>query len=128
MALVHLWNADNSQVASKRLQQLIAFAGEGKLRDSNDTSTELRHMLSIVPSDLIGQWIDECLTDRFSDFGFVLQDIVNEIGRRLGFTVKPGVYRGHSGQGYDGLWSLPNTCATLVESKRVHPAGVGVNL
>lgn len=59
MALVDLWNSDRSQITCKRLQQVIAFAGEGKLKDGNDASAELRQLLSIVPSGLIGQWIDE---------------------------------------------------------------------
>lgn len=118
VALLDLWKHDRGQITEKRLQQLIAFAGEGKLLDDNETSYELRGLLSIVPSDLIGQWIDECLTDRFSDFGFVLQDLVNEIGKRLGFAVTPGVYRGRSGgDGFDGLWVLGTECAIVVESK-----------
>ena len=46
MALIDLWNSDRSQVTDKRLEQLIAFAGEGKLRDGNDTSIELRALLA----------------------------------------------------------------------------------
>ena len=58
----------------------------------------------VVSSDVIGHWLDECLENRFADFGFVLQDTVNEVGRRLGFHVTHGVYRSHSKEGYDGLW------------------------
>ena len=117
VGLPDLWNTDRSHITGKRIAQLIAFAGDGKLRDGNSASQELRHLLAVVPSDRIGTWIDECLTDRFSDFGFVLQDIINEIGRRLGFDVIPGVYRGHPNEGYDGLWRIPDGNAILVESK-----------
>ncbi|QDS97685.1 hypothetical protein [Adhaeretor mobilis] len=117
MTLIDLWNSDRTQVTSKRLEQLIAFAGEGKLRDGNETTAELRALLAVVPSDILGEWIEECLTSRFSDFGFVVQDIVNEIGHRLNFVVRPGVYRGHSNEGYDGLWQIPNGQSILVESK-----------
>jgi hypothetical protein len=117
MALVDLWNTERSQIIEKRIDQLIAFAGEGRLRDGNDTSHELRELLAVLPSDLIGEWIEGCLTNRFTDFGFVLQDIINEIGRRLGFRVTPGVYRGHGNESYDGLWLMPDGRAVLIESK-----------
>jgi hypothetical protein len=42
---------------------------------------------------------------------------VNEIGRRLDFEIKHGVYRGHTNEGFDGLWRTPNGRAILVESK-----------
>ena len=117
MALIDLWNADRQQITDKRIDQLIAFAGEGKLRDRNSTSEEFRTLLKVVSSDVIGQWLDECLEIRFTDFGFVLQDTVNEVGRRLGFDVTHGVYRSHSNEGYDGLWRIPGGRAILVESK-----------
>ena len=117
MALIDLWNSDRQQITDKRIDQLIAFAGEGRLRDRNSTSEEFRTLLKVVSSDVIGQWLHECLEIRFTDFGFVLQDTVNEVGRRLGFDVTHGVYRGHSNEGYDGLWQIPGGRAILVESK-----------
>jgi hypothetical protein len=117
MALLDLWNADRQQITSKRIDQLIAFAGEGKLRDGNTTTGEFRALLKAIPSNLVGQWLNECLENRFTDFGFVVQDIVNEIGSRLGFDVTHGVYRGHSNEGFDGLWRVPIARAILVESK-----------
>ena len=117
MARVDLWNSDRQQITSKRIDQLVAFAGEGRLRDGNTTSVEFRSLLRVVSSDLIGRWLDECLDNRFTDFGFVLQDTVNEIGRRLGFEVTHGVYRGHNGEGYDGLWRITGGSAILIEAK-----------
>lgn len=117
MALIDLWNSDRQQVAGKRVEQLISFAGEGRLRDGNSTTEEFRALLKVVSSDVIGKWLDECLEDRFPDFGFVLQDTVNEVGRRLNFEVTHGVYRSHSTEGYDGLWRVPRGRAIVVESK-----------
>jgi hypothetical protein len=117
MALIDLWNAKRQQISDKRIDQLIAFAGEGQLRDGNSTSEEFRTLLKVVSSDVIDQWLNECLENRFTDFGFVLQDTVNEVGRRLGFDVTHGVYRSHSNEGYDGLWRIPGGRAILVESK-----------
>jgi len=127
MALLDLWNADRQQITGKRIDQLIAFAGEGRLRDGNTTSEEFRTLLKAVSSDVIGQWLDECLEIRFTDFGFVLQDTVNEVGRRLGFDVTHGVYRSHSNEGYDGLWRIPGGRAILVESKSSTSYSIALN-
>src|SRR5437868_13930542 len=105
MALLELWQSDRSQITNKRIDQLIAFAGAGKLADGNQTSNEFRGLLAVVPSNQLSVWIEQSLTDRFDDFGFVLQDIVNEIGKRLNFSVVHGLYRGQQGKsGHDGLW------------------------
>lgn len=117
MALVDLWNNDRQQILQKRIDQLISFAGEGKLRDGNSTSSEFRQLLSVVPSDVVGQWIAQCLGDRLTDFGLVLQDIVNEIGRRLNFNVAFGTYRPVANESFDGLWTTGDGIALLVESK-----------
>jgi len=48
----------------------------------------------------------------------VLQDIANEIGRRLGFSVTDGRYRGTTTHiGFDGLWHFPNGHSVIVEVK-----------
>lgn len=117
MSLIDLWQSDKEQILQKRIDQLIAFAGEGKLCDGNRASIELRELLANVPSDVLEKWIEECLSNRFDDFGFVFQDIVNEIGKRLGMKVNPGVYRGRTGQGYDGIWELPDEKKILIECK-----------
>jgi len=118
MALIDLWKGDRSQILEKRLQQLIAFAGEGRLRDGNDTSDEFRTLLRVVPSDLLAHWVDEILAERFEGSGLALQDIVNEIGRRLGFEVAYGLYRGKAGAlNQDGFWRLGPQQGIVVESK-----------
>lgn len=117
MNLVELWQSDHARITAKRVDQLIAFAGEGQLRDKNSTSTEFRSLLRVVRSSVLERWIDECLEDKFTDFGFVLQDVVNEIGRRLDFDVQDGVYRGKSDEGADGLWRLADGRVLIVESK-----------
>lgn len=57
------------------------------------------------------------LTDTTA-FGFVLQDLVNEVGRPLGFTVTFGMYRGRGGaDSPDGIWAAQDGRVLLVESK-----------
>lgn len=118
MALVDLWRNSPDQLADKRIDQIIVFAGDGKLRDASDTSSELRAFLADVPSAKLRQYADECLTTSFTDSGLVLQDIVNQIGARLGFKVAHGRYRGAGAHiGYDGLWRLGDEHAFVVEVK-----------
>ncbi len=120
MSLSQLWKTSPEQIEAKLLHQVIAFAGDGKLRDDQETSIELRAFLSEVSSEHLRRYAEECLekTARkiFTESGFALQDIVNEVGRRLGLHVRNGRYRGTKKHvGYDGLWSFPNGHNAVVE-------------
>jgi hypothetical protein len=118
MSLLDLWKKTPDQIQAKHVQQLIAFAGEGHLADGNDASAEFRQFLSNVSSELLLRYTDECLQTKFDGSGFALQDVVNEIGARLGFEVTPGRYRGTSGSiGFDGLWLGPEGNHIIVEVK-----------
>jgi hypothetical protein len=60
----------------------------------------------------------QCLTSSFHDSGLALQDIVNQAGRRLGFKVEDGRYRGTAGEvGFDGIWRTAEGDAILAEVK-----------
>ena len=118
MTLSSLWKEQKSQLEGKHVRQIISFAGDGKLRDDNQTSKEFRDFLSQIPSSQLKQYLDECITDKFDDSGFVLQDIVNQIGTRLGFSVTYGRYRGIHGEvGFDGAWEFPDEHVVIVEVK-----------
>lgn len=118
MTLVSLWKEQKNQLDGKHIRQIINFAGDGKLRDDNITSHEFRDFLSQIPSLNLKQYLEECLSEKFEDNGFVLQDIVNQIGSRLGFVVSYGRYRGIQGKiGFDGLWKFPDGHAVIVEVK-----------
>ena len=118
MSLLQLWHATPDQLLSKHLHQIIAFAGEGKLRDGTTASTEFRAFLAEAPSELLVKFIKECLDEGFPDSGFALQDVVNEVGHRLGFAVTSGAYQGRQGKiGYDGVWKLPTDHSVVVEVK-----------
>ena len=118
MALLDLWGNDRFELESKHVQQVIAFSGDGKLRDGSIGSVEFREYLHHIPSNLLSKYVDDCLQAPFTDSGLALQDIVNEIGRRLDFEVNPGRYRGNSNQpGHDGLWIDTNRYAIVIEVK-----------
>lgn len=118
MSLIDLWRNSPEQLEEKQVQQVIAFAGRGKLRDGNATSEEFRKLIGLLPSSILVRYADECLSSRFDDSGLALQDIVNQAGRRLGFNVSDGRYRGSQGQiGFDGLWRSAYGDHIVVEVK-----------
>jgi len=128
LALIDLWKKDPDQIFSKSIQQVIAFAGDGKLSDGSTASLELREYLKNIPSDVLLRYADYCLAESFQNSGLALQDIVNEIGRRIGFEVTPGYYRGTSGQpGHDGLWKDKDGHSILVEVKTTDAYRIDLN-
>jgi hypothetical protein len=118
MSLLSLWESDGDQIKNKHVQQLIAFAGNGKLLDHSPCSLEFRDFLGHVPSDNLFEYANQILEQPFNDSGYALQDIINQIGERLGATVTYGLYKGKTNHiGYDGLWKFPSGQAIIVEIK-----------
>jgi len=101
------------------------MAGDGRLLDDSPSSHEFRTFLSEVEADHLERFVAECLEREagstrkgFPDSGFVLQDVVNEIGRRLDFNVTNGIYQGRKGvTGYDGIWQDSSGNELIVEVK-----------
>ncbi|MBM2805976.1 MAG: hypothetical protein HW419_3869 [Deltaproteobacteria bacterium] len=128
MALLDLWNESPDQVRDKQIQQLIAFAGTGKLLDGSDCSAELRAFLAMVPSSALSAYADQCLAQSFTDSGLALQDVVNEMGTRLGADVVPGRYRGKATEvGFDGMWTFPNGHSIVIEVKTTDAYRIDLN-
>ncbi len=128
MALIDLWRGSPDQLSAKHVQQIVAFAGDGKLGDGNPASVEFRTFLGQVSSAILMRYATECLTDSFSSSGLVLQDTVNEIGLRLGFLVTHGRYRGVAGQlGFDGLWESADDHGLVVEVKTTDAYRIDLN-
>jgi hypothetical protein len=128
MALIDLWEKSREQLKDKHVQQIIAVAGDGRLKDDNEGSKEFHEFLGKIPLDLLIQYADQCLKDSFPDSGLVLQDIVNQVGARLGFHVTEGRYRGSPGHiGFDGLWKLPEGHSIVVEVKTTDAYRIDLN-
>jgi len=94
----------------------------GGLVDSDSSKKRFRDFLSsseVGREDLVN-WVGECLSKTDRAYGFALQDIINEIGRRLGFNVESGLYVGRANEiGHDGIWGSESTEIHLViESKK----------
>lgn len=118
MTLLTLWKTSPDDISAKQIQQLVAIAGNGVLKDASTASTELRDFLMAVGTDELGRYLDQCLHVPFPDSGLVLQDLVNELGRRLGCEVEYGLYRGKSNAiGFDGIWKFPDGYGLVVEVK-----------
>lgn len=117
-SITEIWNNSKGTFYSKSLSQILSFAGDGKLKDNNITSKEFRELLDQVPSTLLSQFADNCLTEKFDDSGFALQDIINQIGSRLGFDIENGLYRGKQNDiGYDGIWTSTEKHSIVLEVK-----------
>lgn len=118
LKIVDLYTKEPSILDGKSISQIIGFCGNGKLLNENEASKEFRTLLQHLPSDIIGKYIEECLQESFPQGGYALQDLVNQIGHRLGFSVDNGRYRGAKGiPGQDGLWRAKNGHALVVEIK-----------
>jgi hypothetical protein len=119
MALIDLWKTSKAELDEKKLQQIMAISGDGKLANDSTASKELRDFLRIIPSEKLSEYAQQCLGNHFDQSGLALQDIVNEMGRRLGFVVTEGLYRGKKGvSGHDGLWTLRMDARSLSRSRQ----------
>ncbi len=117
-SILSIYQSNNNAFDGKGIAQILAFTGDGKLKDNNKTSIDFREFLSEIPSLLIKKFADNCLTESFNDSGFVLQDIINQIGSRLSFNVTNGLYRGKSNDiGFDGIWTSKENHSLIVEVK-----------
>ncbi len=90
MALLHYWRSNRDIVLGQTIQQVVSNAGDGSLRDGGQASLELREFLTLVPIDSLFSYLPQCLDAPFPKSGLVLQDLVNELGRRLDFEVENG--------------------------------------
>lgn len=129
MSILALWKTSPNLLQEKTAKQIIAISGDGKLTDGGVTSSEFRALLSEVPSTLLAKYATNCLEESFTDSGMVLQDIVNEMGKRLGLRVDHGRYRGRNGLiGNDGLWTLPAGHKIVVEVKTTDAYRIDLNV
>lgn len=121
MSLASLWHSSPEQFGGKNIKAIIGWAGSGsgELLDGNEASADFRKFLRNVRSDDIARYSSELLaTAKFNEAGAALQDIVNEVGNRLGFSVESGRYRGKEKTiGFDGLWRTNDAHAIVVEVK-----------
>lgn len=118
MPLIDFYTSAKSRVLEMEIKQIVAIAGDGNLKDNSNASSEMREYLSAISTKHLCRYVDSCLGASFDCSGFVLQDIVNELGVRLGYQVEHGLYRGKKNAvGFDGLWKIANNRDILIEVK-----------
>lgn len=117
MSLLSLAETNPAAFDHLNIQQVVAICGDGQLLDGSKCSDELRTYLRFQNADKIALYARFCLDNSFQKSGCVLQDIINEIGFRLGFQIKPGRYSGSTREiGFDGLW-IGEGGSLIVEAK-----------
>ena len=117
MPLIQLWEKSPDIVLQYNIKQIVNASGEGVLADNSECSRELKHYLSNIPVEKLREHVDYCLANSFDKSGFVLQDIVNQLGKRLDYAVEDGLYQGRTNQiGYDGIWKTDDH-ALVIEIK-----------
>lgn len=118
LPLLSLWNSNPEAVAEFKIEQVVATAGDGNLKDGSLCAQELQSYLSQIPSEKLSSYVSQCLISKFDKGGMVLQDLVNELGRRLDYRVENGRYQGVvNAIGYDGIWQSSETSAIILEVK-----------
>lgn len=118
MPLLSIWSTNPAAVEQFTIEQIVNAAGDGNLKDNTECSKELRSFLSEIGSEKLEQYVERCLSSPFQKGGMVLQDLVNEFGRRLDFEVTNGRYQGTSNAiGYDGIWRSSEGHSIVVEVK-----------
>jgi hypothetical protein len=118
MPLIQLWEKTPDIVLQYNIKQIVSAAGDGVLSDNSECSKELRHYLHNIPPEKLFEHVEYCLSNSFERGGFALQDIINELGRRLDYDIEAGLYRGRPNQiGNDGLWRAPDGQSIIIEIK-----------
>lgn len=118
MALLQFWKNAKDDVLKLTIEQVVSNAGDGNLHDHSPCCGEFRQFLNVAPIERLFDYARHCLENSFNKSGLVLQDIVNEFGRRLDFEVEDGLYQGtKKAIGYDGIWRAKGEPALVIEVK-----------
>ena len=118
--LIEAWKMSQKKFHMS-LKQVVANAGDGSLE--NDASiNELREFYSLIDLETMERLMKDSISkdkkDKFDTRGFAFQDLVNEMGKRLGYRVENGLYRGKRNEvGFDGLWKSKYGTYIIMESK-----------
>ena len=123
--LIQAWEM-SQQKFTMNMKQVVTTAGDGTL-ENDESVNELRQFFSMIDLHTMGRLLGECYSkDRRYKFdargdarrGYAFQDLVNEMGRRLGYEVENGLYRGKKNEiGFDGLWKAADGSYIIMESK-----------
>jgi len=123
--LIQAWEM-SQQKFTMNMKQVVTNAGDGTL-ENEASINELRQFFSLIDLHTMGRLLEECYSkDRRFKFdargdarrGYAFQDLINEMGNRLGYRVENGLYRGKKNEiGFDGLWKAKDNSYIIMESK-----------
>jgi hypothetical protein len=117
MPLLSFSRTAKEEVLKLTIEQVVSSAGDGNLHHSK-CSEEFRQFLNVAPIERLFEYARHCLENSFNKSGLVLQDIVNEFGRRLDFDVENGFYQGtRNTVGHDGIWRTSGGPDLIIEVK-----------
>lgn len=118
MPLLTIWKSAPDAVDQMSIEQIVSSAGNGVLKDNSICSHEFRTYISQASSVKLASYVEHCLSTGFDKSGLVLQDLINELGRRLDYKVTNGLYQGTKNSvGFDGLWVSPEGHTIIAEVK-----------
>lgn len=118
MPLLQFWKTAKEEVLKMTIEQIVSSAGDGNLLDNSQCCLEFRGFLAVAPVERLFDYARHCLESSFNKSGLVLQDIVNEFGRRLDFEAENGLYQGkRTAIGYDGIWRAKGEPDLIIEVK-----------
>lgn len=128
MPLIQLINSSPEIIFGYNIKQIVSTAGNGILSDDSECSSELLYFLKSISADRLYEHIQYCLNNSFEKSGYVLQDIVNELGRRLDYEVENGLYQGTKNEiGFDGIWRASDGHSIIVETKTTDAYRIRLN-
>lgn len=118
--LINAWK-ETQKKFTMSLKQAVNIAGDGML-DNAESIGELREFFQMIDLQTMERFLGECCSKdkkyKFDTRGYAFQDLVNEMGRRLGYNVQHGLYRGKKNEiGFDGLWKSDDGYFIVMESK-----------
>jgi hypothetical protein len=118
MPLLAFWDSNPDEVSQTSIEQIVAMAGDGNLKDNSVCCKELREYLTQAATAKLAEYVEHCLSTSFAKGGLVFQDLVNELGRRLDYKVTNGRYQGTvNAIGFDGIWTSPEGHTIVAEVK-----------
>lgn len=118
--LINSWN-ESQKKFSMTMKQIVNIAGDETL-ESREAVLEMRAFFGMIDLPTLNRLLQECYSKdkrhKFDSRGFAFQDLVNEMGKRLGYEVENGPYCGKKNDiGFDGLWRLADGSCIIMESK-----------
>ena len=66
MPLLSIWKSNPGAVDEMKIDQILAIAGTGPLRDASNSSEDLREYLSQASSGKLAGYIEHCLSTVFN--------------------------------------------------------------